>query len=88
MWNTVSSMAATAYIEKPTGLNRPYVQANYDFAPFPGYQEQLSTLENGLAVNNDVEVKAGDMVYSKDGEPVTLEKDVVVFDKDGNEVDL
>ena len=54
--------------------------------PFPGYQEQLSTLENGLAQNNDVEVKAGDTVYSKDGEPVTLEAGAVVFDKDGNEV--
>ena len=49
MWTTVSSMAATAYIEKPTGLNRPYIQANYDFQPFPGFQEQLSTIENGLA---------------------------------------
>ncbi|MBK8051677.1 MAG: peptide ABC transporter substrate-binding protein [Anaerolineales bacterium] len=86
MWQLVSSMAATAYVQKPTGLNRPYVQANYDFAPFPGYQDALSTIENGLATNNDVEVKAGDTVYSKDGEPVTLEKDAVVFDKDGNEV--
>ena len=33
-----------------------------------------------------MEVKAGDTVYNKDGEPVTLEEGVVVFDKDGNEV--
>ena len=86
MWATVTNAASSAYIGKPVGINRPYVQTNYDFQPFPGYQEQLSTLENGLAKNNDVDVKAGDTVYSKAGEPVTLEQDVVVFDKDGNEV--
>jgi ABC-type transport system substrate-binding protein len=51
-------------------------------------QEQLATLENGLSVNNEVEVKAGDTVYDITGQVVTLEKGVKVFDKDGNEVEF
>jgi len=49
-------------------------------------QTELSTLESGLAVNNDVEANAGDMVYNVAGEPVALEEGVQVFDKDNNEV--
>ena len=47
------------------------LQHNYDFQPW--LQDQLSTIESGLATNNDVEVTAGDMVYDTAGQPVTLE---------------
>lgn len=53
-------------------------QYSYDFQPadVPGGQAELSTLENGLATNETVDVKAGDMVYNADGEPVELAQGV------------
>ena len=91
MWQAVSTMAASALVRKATGDNgggdnaRIYFQRNYDFQPW--LQDQLSTIENNLATNNDVEVKAGDKVYDVAGQPVTLEKGTKVFDKDGNQVE-
>ena len=40
--------------------NRMYTQYNYDFQPL--LASELSTIESA-SPNNDVEVKAGDMVY-------------------------
>jgi ABC-type transport system substrate-binding protein len=56
-------------------------QYNYDFQPadVPGGQAQLSTLENGLATNEMVDVKAGDMVYNADGEPAELAQGINVL---------
>ena len=84
LWATISSMAASALVRMAIDNERTYTQYDYDFQP--RLQTELSTLESGLAVNNDVEAAAGDMVYNTAGEPVALEEGVVVFDKDGNEV--
>ena len=65
-------------------------QYSYDFQPadVPGGQAQLSTLENGLAANETVDVKAGDMVYDADGEPVELAQGVnVLIDGEAVEYD-
>jgi ABC-type transport system substrate-binding protein len=90
LWAPVSSMAASALVRKATGDigggdgARIYFQRNYDFQPW--LQDQLSTIENELATNNDIEVAAGDTVYNTAGEPVALEEGVVVFDNTGAEV--
>ncbi len=90
LWAPVSSMAASALVRKATGDigggdgARIYFQKNYDFQPW--LQDQLSTIEAGLATNNDVEVAAGDMVYSIAGDPVELAEGVTVFDSTGAEV--
>lgn len=90
LWQAVSTMAASALVRKATGdlgggdNARIYFQKNYDFQPW--LQDQLSTIEAGLATNNDVEVAAGDMVYDKSGQPVVLEEGVVLFDSTGAEV--
>jgi len=64
---------------------RSYTSLNYDFQPL--LVTELSTLESGLAKNNDVEVKAGDMVYDSGGNPVELAAGVKILDVDGNEVE-
>lgn len=84
LWATISSMAASALVRMAIDNERTYTQYDYDFQP--RLQTELSTLESGLASNNDVEVKAGDTVYNTAGDPVTLEEGVAIFDKDGNEV--
>ena len=84
LWATISSMAASALVRMAIGNERTYTQYDYDFQA--DLQSELSTLESGLAANNDVEAVAGDMVYNTAGEPVALEEGVLVFDKDGNEV--
>ena len=67
MWSLVASMAAQPLVAMgvgPTGggaADRMYTQYNYDFQPL--LASELSTIEAGLAQNNDVEAKAGDMVY-------------------------
>ena len=59
-------------------------QKDYDYQP--GIQDPLATIENGLSKNAVVDVKAGDEVYTTEGKRAKLEKDVKVFDADGNEV--
>ena len=84
LWATISSMAASALVRMAIDNERTWTQYDYDFQA--RLQTELSTLESGLAVNNDVEAVAGDMVYNTAGDPVALEEGVMVFDKDGNEV--
>ncbi len=50
------------------GQARLYTQYSYDYQAW--LQDGLSTIESGLATNDTVEVKAGDMVYNVAGEPV------------------
>ena len=78
MWALVSSMAAAAPGRSRRLLAVLYTQYNYDFQP--GLQDELSTLESGLAINEVVEVTAGDMVYNYDGAPVVLAAGVKVID--------
>lgn len=83
MFSLVSSMAAQRLVVRATGL----AVSTYDYDYQPVFQDGLSTLESGLATNNAVEVKAGDMVYSAAGETVALEKGVNIIDADGNPVE-
>jgi ABC-type transport system substrate-binding protein len=86
LWATISSMAASALVRMAIDNERTYSQYSYDFQP--RLQDPLSTIESGLASNNDVEAVAGDLVYDTAASPVTLEQGVMVFDKDGNEVEF
>jgi ABC-type transport system substrate-binding protein len=83
MFRLVESAAvqAQAYYIGVANLN---TQFDYDYQP--GIQDPLSTIESGLSKNGVVDVKAGDNVYTTEGKPAKLEKDVKVFDADGNAV--
>lgn len=59
---------------------------NYDYAASL-YFKQLPTLENGGAVLNSVEPKAGDKVVDVNGDIVDLAEGVKVKDDQGNEVE-
>lgn len=85
MWSLVTSMAAQRLVIIPA-KGQSVTQYSYDYQP--DLMDGLSTLESGLAVNNTVEVKAGDTVYSTAGEPVKLEAGVKVIDADGKEVEF
>lgn len=62
-----------------------YTGLNYDFQP--RLQKALSTIENKLAENKDVDVKEGDKVLNSDGNPVVLKAGVKVMDNTGKEVE-
>jgi ABC-type transport system substrate-binding protein len=85
MFDLVESAAATrqAYY---LGVSNVNTQFDYDYQP--GIQDPLSTIENGLSKNEDVEVKAGDMVYSSEGKAVELAQGVKVFNAAGEEVEF
>lgn len=68
-----------------------YSQVNYDFQP---RQAELSTVESGLAKNNDVDVKEGDPVVDSSGTPtdadgnlLTLKAGLKIKTADGKEVE-
>jgi ABC-type transport system substrate-binding protein len=63
-----------------------YTSLDYDFQPL--IQEQLGTLENDLAVNNDVEVEAGTDVVDANGNVVPLEPGVQVRNAAGEVVEF
>jgi ABC-type transport system substrate-binding protein len=67
------------------GADRSYTQLNYDFQPH--LLTQLPTIENGGALNNDVEVKEGDMVVDANGDVVALAAGVSVIDSTGATVE-
>lgn len=86
LWAAKSSEEASALVCMAIGNERAYTQYAYDFQP--QLQDPLSTIEGGLAINNDIEVKAGDKVYDTFSYPIVLEKWDRVFDKDGDEVEF
>ncbi len=63
-----------------------YTSLNYDFQPL--LQEPLGTLENNLAVIQEVEVEAGREVLDANGNPVTLEPGVMVKNAAGEVVEF
>jgi ABC-type transport system substrate-binding protein len=65
-----------------------YVITDQDFNFQPFMQTELSTLESGLAQNNDVEVNEGDRVYDVTGQPVDLAAGVMVKDATGADVEF
>ncbi len=86
LWATKFSRDASLLVRMAIGTERTYTQYAYDFQP--GLQDPLSTIENGLASNNDVEVKVGDRVFDASGDPVVLGEGDRVIDRDGNEVEF
>jgi ABC-type transport system substrate-binding protein len=63
-----------------------YNSENFDYLPLQ--QSPLSTIENGLALNNDVAVKTGDKIMDANGNPVDAAAGVKVLDNNGNLVDF
>jgi len=84
MWALVSSMAVQRVVGIP-GKGKVNSQYNYDFQPV--LQDQLSTIENGLATNEVVDVQPGDLVYSAAGKAEPLAAGVTVIDAEGNSVE-
>jgi ABC-type transport system substrate-binding protein len=82
---TLVESAAVQRQAADLGIGVMNTQWDYDYQP--ALQDPLSTVESGLAKNDVVEVKAGDMVYDSSGAAVKLDKGVKVFDADGNEVE-
>ena len=62
------------------------VSENFDY--IPAEQTPLSTLESGLAANNDVAVKTGDKIMDANGNPVDAAAGVKVLDNTGATVDF
>ena len=63
-----------------------YTSLEYDFQPV--MQDPLGTLENELAVNNDVEVEAGTLVVDANGNVETLEPGMQVRNSEGEVVEF
>jgi ABC-type transport system substrate-binding protein len=63
------------------GFPRSYKTLNYTATPY--LVTELSTLESGLALNNDVQVQAGDKILDANGTPVVLAADMQVYDNTG-----
>ena len=82
---TLIESAAVQRQAAQIGIGVVNTQFDYDYQP--ALQDPLSTVESGLAKNDVVEVKSGDMVYSASGAAVKLEKGVKVFNADGNEIE-
>jgi len=84
----VSSLAASlaGFVGSDTDNATMYTSLDYDFQPV--WMAELPTLENGKAVNNDVEVKEGDKVLDTGGNVVELAAGVMVKNAAGEEVEF
>lgn len=76
----IANMAV--YLVKP----RSYLGLNFNFTP--QLTTQLSTIENGLALNNTVLVHAGDKAVAANGEVQILALGTLVRDANGDEVPM
>ena len=85
MWTLVESAQVAVWAYALIG-GLAWTSPGYDYTP--ALQTPLSTIENKLATNEDVEVKAGDKVYDVNGKAVDLAKGVKVKDAGGNEVEF
>ncbi|MFZ5809701.1 MAG: ABC transporter substrate-binding protein [Chloroflexota bacterium] len=90
MWTLIES-AAVQRVVAWLVAEQAYSQVDYDFQP---RLAELSTVESGLAVNNDVEVKEGDPVVDYAGTPtdaegnlLTLTPGLKIKTADGQEVE-
>jgi ABC-type transport system substrate-binding protein len=86
LYSFVESAYVSALPNMIIGNQRGYTTLNYDFQPL--YLTQLPTIENGGAVNNDVEAKEGDMVYDSTGNIVALAAGVKVRNSAGEVVEF
>ncbi|MBX3013239.1 MAG: peptide ABC transporter substrate-binding protein [Caldilineaceae bacterium] len=76
MFTLVESAAVQRQIAQ-MGIGVATTQYSYDYQAV--LQEELSTIESGLATNELVPVTAGDIVYGADGSPVELAEGVEVL---------
>ncbi len=63
-----------------------FISENFDY--YPNQQDPMSTIESGLAVNNDVAVNEGDKIIDANGDPKDAAADVKVMDNTGATVDF
>jgi ABC-type transport system substrate-binding protein len=68
------------------GNERGYTTLDYNFQPL--WNPEIPTIESGRASNDDVEVKAGDMVVDANGEVVELATGVSVINAAGETVEF
>jgi ABC-type transport system substrate-binding protein len=68
------------------GAERGYTTLDYNFQPL--WYTEMPTIESGRTTNDDVEVKAGDMVVDADGNPVELATGVKVINAAGETVEF
>jgi ABC-type transport system substrate-binding protein len=81
--SNAAQVAHTAYY--PIGSNT-YKGLNYTYTAL-NYMKDLPSLENGMAVNSDVDVKDGDPIMDAAGNPGTLKAGIQVIDNTGKTVD-
>ncbi len=86
LYSFVESAFVSALPNMIIGNQRGYTTLNYDFQAT--YLKQMPTIENGGAVNNDVEVKEGDKVVDSGGNIVDLAAGVKVKNAAGEEVEF
>ncbi|NCC36839.1 MAG: peptide ABC transporter substrate-binding protein, partial [Chloroflexia bacterium] len=84
---TLWSLIESAAVQRTAAflLSYPFAtEYSYDYQAKG--QTELSTIESGLATNEDIEVTAGDIVWNIDGEAVELAPGVTVVDVNGETV--
>jgi ABC-type transport system substrate-binding protein len=86
LWGLVESASVRAQIERMIGQEKSYNSVDYEFTP--RYLKVLPSIENGTAVNTEVEVNAGDMVVDATGEVVELAAGVKVKNSAAEEVEF
>jgi ABC-type transport system substrate-binding protein len=85
LYTTVESAMVANLAASLMGF-RSYTTLNYTFEPYS--LVDLPTLENGLAVNEEVEVKEGDKVIDSTGEVVELAAGMMIKDPTGADVEF
>jgi ABC-type transport system substrate-binding protein len=86
LYSFVESAFVAALPNMAIGNQRSWTSLNYDFQPV--YIKSLPTIENGGTLNNDVEVKEGDMVYDASGNVIALAAGVEVRNAAGEVVEF
>jgi ABC-type transport system substrate-binding protein len=85
LYTLVESAAVTQMVAQLTSAI-PATTYSYDYQPFA--LKQIPTVDNGGATVTDVEVNAGDKVWSADGEAVDLAPGVMVRNAAGETVEF
>ncbi|WP_129673180.1 ABC transporter substrate-binding protein [Candidatus Chloroploca sp. Khr17] len=83
LWSLIESAAVQRTVSFLLGVP---AATTYSYDYQAKAQTELSTIEAGLATNEDVEVTAGDTVWNVDGEAVELAPGVTVIDVNGETV--
>ncbi len=85
LYGLVESAMVARLAFAPLGFTRDTTTLNYTYEPY--HLVDLPTLENGLAKNVEVEVKAGDKVVDANGEVVELAAGMKIKDPTGADVE-